>query len=122
MANTNTVRGEVEFTLEGEDGSASTYTLRPTFANIQAIEAGTGKGMLALAAELSQMSMPLSTMALILSAATRNGKDQPLTVRQAGDLIAEHGIEPVVKPLSDFLMRSFQGAKRETLTRDEGGN
>lgn len=118
----NTVRGEVELVLENEDGSTTSYTLRPSFANIQAIEAAAGKGMLALAADLSQMVMPLTTMAIVLSAATRNGKDQPLSIRQAGDLIAEHGIEPVVKPLSEFLMRSFQGAKRETMTRDEPGN
>lgn len=118
----NTIRGEVELVLENEDGSTTSFTLRPSFANIQAIETATGKGMLALANELASMAMPLTTMAMVMAAATRNGKEQPLTIRQAGDLIAEHGIEPVVKPLSDFLMRSFQGAKRETLERDEPGN
>lgn len=98
---TRNPRGECELKVCGR-----TYTVRPTFQVVSAIEAATGKGAVALGASILGLECPLNDLAQAVYQAVK-----PLggpSLAEVGDDIMEHGYKEFMA-VGEMLFRTFRG-------------
>ncbi len=118
-----TTRGEVSITLD------ATYTMRPSYEAIEAIEAQTGRGIVALVNMAAQGEMSLRNAAIIVTECIKAWGKQCI---EAGDaspearsaagakpervskLIHEHGIVQATQRCSIVLMGAASGGVTAT--------
>lgn len=104
MAAANKHRGEVEIELGGK-----TYVIRPTFQCMCEIEAGTGKGVMALAIAWAARNFGIADAAVIVTAGMKAAGEEGATLQKVGDMIFEVGLANVTAPIAKFLEMALGG-------------
>ncbi len=100
---TNAARGEVELRLGDE-----TYTLRPTFAALCAIESELGRGILKIADDMANRQICIKDMASIIAVTARAAGHQ-VDEAGIGDGILQVGLISVIPAVLDLLRKALTG-------------
>ena len=109
----NETRGEIGLALDGVE-----FTLRPSYAAIDAFERETGKGLMALFNEAQSGIMPVKTAATIVThcmraqaAATGDSAGERVQVKRIAELIveADGGVMLVLIRLQRLLLNAASG-------------
>jgi hypothetical protein len=112
-----TPRQEIELELGGK-----TYTVRPDFRTISAIEAATEQAARALGLKCLAASMPVDSrrgtpevsmteLAQAIFWMLKDKKNAPATPMDVGDLLMEEGYGKLLMPVGEFLIRAQRGNK-----------
>lgn len=112
----NPHRGEVEIELDGKR-----FVMRPTFQAIAEIEQQTGTGLIALLHRMTDGSLRVSDLAVIVAAGLR-AAGEPASRDKVGSLLLQDGLEKTLAPASQFLMNAVTGGKAEATAKNAGGN
>ena len=99
----NEQRGEVELKLGDE-----TYTLRPTFEALCAIEAWLGAGVLEIAERMAARRIGFREVAAIIFETAKAGGHK-LDEPKVGEAIREVGLLAVIAPILGLLRRAWAG-------------
>ncbi len=99
----NAARGEVELRLGDE-----TYTLRPTFAALCAIESELGRGILRIADDMANRQICIKDMASIIAVTARAAGHQ-VDEAGIGDGILQVGLISVIPAVLDLLRKALTG-------------
>lgn len=101
----NKLKNEAEVRL-----GAETYILRPTFANLIAIEGKTKKSLVQLVNATVSNAMPIEDTIAVLVEGSK-GTEKPLVRTDVITILDEHGIVPVQMALGDFFAKALYGGK-----------
>ncbi len=99
----NEQRGEIELKLGDE-----TYTLRPTFEALCAIEGRLGAGVLEIAERMAARRIGFREVAAIIFETAKAGGHK-LDEAKVGEAILEVGLLAVVAPILGLLRRALSG-------------
>jgi len=97
---------EVHLSLAGRS-----WTLRPTFRLIAAVEQATDRGCYALGLRIASGEAKLSEIAAALHAALRATAPDAPRLDEIGAALLEEGAAGVLAPLGDLLLRAFVGGR-----------
>ena len=99
----NAARGEIELRLGDE-----TYTLRPTFAALCAIESELGRGILKIADDMANREICIKDMASIVTI-TATAAGHKVDEAKIGEGISQVGFIPVFPAVLELLRRALIG-------------
>lgn len=111
MGKANPHRGEVCLALGGRD-----YKLVPSYANLAAIEAGCGVGLIQFTRNLTTKGYNLTSLARIVSEAA----EPEITLEDAGAAIIKGGIVTVAEAVTRFLTQALLGGEEGNVPAAKG--
>jgi Phage tail tube protein, GTA-gp10 len=97
------LRNEVQIELGG-----TTYTMRATFGAIRAIEQELGN-IVPLTAKLGGGDCGVNQAAVIVYNGLRGFGDQSMTLEQVGNAILAEGLNKVMAPIAQFVIKALEG-------------